>query len=341
MVYAVTFRQVYLTPSIWLAKIPNPDPERFKANSPGLAVFTCLVLPSTNLFSPGGLRAMRDEVAGQGGFDLLRTQPWRAQAAFNFPLLRRALVDGWLCWRDIDLQPEDSAAFLRDNRFPPISRDKWDFILTFTPSWSGPSSQRFNVRTIQSDNLTVLRLLRDVNCIDLVNRQKLITLIAAVQVLSATPSPGQPPIRNWRDARGLFLTPGYPALQDTYFSLAALEILGGLDRIDREQCIRGILRRHQGKGYFASPDFGGLNEYHIEGDARDTIAAFESLRILGALDRVKDLDRWQFRPQRRGAGKGQVTWNDVEAWVCQRRLERDLRERNENPHAPSRSLLQE
>ena len=128
---------------------------------------------------------------------------------------------------------------------------------------------------------------------------------------------------------------------DTYYSLAALEMLGGLDKINREQCIRGILRRHEGKGFFTSPDSGGYNEYRIEGDARDTFAAFESLRILGALNRVKDLGRWQFRPQRRGVAKGQLTWNDVEAWVCQQRLERILRNRRENPQAPVRSLLRD
>ncbi len=106
---------------------------------------------------------------------------------------------------------------------------------------------------------------------------------------SVQPPPGNPPIHDWKDVRGLFFTPCSPALQDTYFSLAALELLGGLNQIDREACIKGILKQHRGKGYFISPDSGGFNEYHIDGNARDTFAAFESLRILGALDRVKDL----------------------------------------------------
>src|ERR1035438_4130490 len=59
-----------------------------------------------------------------------------------------------------------------------------------------------------------------------------------------------------------------------------------------------------------------------------------------ALNRVKDLERWQFRPQRRGVAKGQLAWNDVEAWVCQQRLEKLLRARKENPQAAVRSLLQ-
>ena len=115
--------------------------------------------------------------------------------------------------------------------------------------------------------------------------------------------------------------------------------------IDREACVKGILKRHRGKGYFTSPDSGGFNEYHIDGSARDTIAAFESLRILGALDRVKDLEQWQFRVKSNRSSKPAangartLTWDEVEAWVCQQRLDRTLRERKENPQAPVRSLL--
>ena len=200
-------------------------------------------------------------------------------------------------------------------------------------------NKEWEVQRINDFTLNHLRWLRDVNCLDLVDRDKLIRQIASVQTLSGTP-PGQPPIHDWRDVRGLLFTPCCPALQDTYFSLAALEILGGLDKIDHEECIKGILRRHQGKGFFTSPDSGGFNEYHIDGSARDTIAAFESPRVLGGLDRVKDLDKWQFRPQRRGVAKNEVTWQDVEAWVCQQRLERILRERKDHPQAAIPSLLE-
>ena len=315
---------------------PNPAPNRF--DSPVLALFTCLVLPPTDLFSPEGLRAIRDDVAGGGGFDFLKQSDSRAQAIFNAPLLLRAVADGWISWSVLAMQPSDAAAFLRTNRFRMYSPDKWDNYLTRGESRSLVKQERFKVMRIQSDGVTQLRLLQAVNCLDLIDREKLIQQIASVQVLSATPAPGQPPIHLWRDVRGLFFTPGWPALQDTYFSLAALEILGSLDKIDREACIKGILRRHQGKGWFTSPNGGGFNEYHIDGSERDTIAAFESLRILGALDRVKDLEKWQFRPQRRD-GDMNVTWQDVEAWVCQQRLEKILHERKENPQAPVRSLL--
>ena len=107
-----------------------------------------------------------------------------------------------------------------------------------------------------------------------------------------------------------------------------------------------ILKLHRGKGFFAPPDTDEKWRVQINGDARDTIAAFESLRILGALDRVKDLDKWQFRVASYRASKSDangvriLTWDEIEAWVCQQRLGKILRERKENPAAPVRSLLE-
>ncbi len=129
-------------------------------------------------------------------------------------------------------------------------------------------------------------------------------------------------------------------MEDTYFSIAALELLGGLDTMDREACIKGILRLHQGKGFFTSPYPGGHNEYRIDGSAQDTFCAFESLRILGALSRVKDLDEWQFR-SRRNKDKSVLTWDNIEAWVMQQRFEQTMRESKASQQTPFRSLLKE
>ena len=326
---------------------PNPDPSKYKFNDPAEALFACLVLPSTNLFSPEGLRVMRDEVAGDSGFDSSKKsiRTGHDVPVFTAPLAQRAVTDGWISWSDLDIEPAEAAASLRTNKFPMYSPDTWDYLLSRGHSWSWVKQERFDVMRIQSGGVTQLRLLQALNCLGLTDREKLIQQIASVQTLSGTP-PGQPPIHDWRDVRGLFFTPCWPALQDTYFSLAALEILGGLDKIDREACIEGILKRHRGKGWFTSPNSGGYNEYHIDGSVRDTIAAFESLRILGALDRVKDLDHWQFRVASRRTshstanGVRTLTWDEVEAWVCQRRLEKILLQRKENPHAPTGSLLQ-
>jgi hypothetical protein len=189
--------------------------------------------------------------------------------------------------------------------------------------------------------LAPLKVLKDLDCLDLVDREELIAEIVPAQVLSSR-HPHSPRRAHWRVGRGLFYTPGWPAVQDTYFALQALEILGGLDRIDREACVKAILGRHKGRGRFASPEPGGYNEFRIDAGARDTIAAYECLRILGALDRVKDLDQWEFRSPKRRAGAESaqaVIWEDVEAWVCQQRLQRILESKKQNPREPYGSLI--
>lgn len=304
---------------------------------PSLALFTCLVLPETNLLPASAIQAIRDSVAGGDGFEAWRQSPYRVQSVNSSGLPRRALTCGWIDWRDLNLRPSD----LRDHLHASTSysREHWDVLLTRYSSWSWVKSERHEVLRIGADGLTQLRLWLDADYLNLLDRERLITHIASVQALSVPP-PGQPPIHDLKSVRGLFFTPGSPVLQDTCFSLAALEILGGLDRIDREACVRGILRRHAGRGFFRSPSSGGFNEYHIDGSAQDTIAAYESLRILGALDRVKDLNRWQFRVNRRRLAPHEVTWRDIEAWVATKRLARILQERARNPAAPFRSLLE-
>ena len=306
--------------------------------------FACFVLPETNLFTSSGLDAIHSTILGTSDLDAWRQNPKRLQLFMNSQF-HRAIDDGWISWQELNLQPADCEAFLHTNRSLIYAGAllglgaNWNLFLSRCDAWSWVQSQHYDVMRIQNWGVWDLRFLSEVNSLDLVDREKLIAQIAAVQTLSAHP-PGNPPIHDWKDVRGLFFTPCFPALQDTYHSLAALEILGGLDRIDREACIKGILRRHEGKGYFTSPSSGNYNEYHIDGNAQDTIAAYESLRILGALDRVKDLDKWQFRPSRVGVAKGEITWRDIEAWVCQQRLEKILREHRANPAAPYRSLLE-
>jgi prenyltransferase beta subunit len=182
--------------------------------------------------------------------------------------------------------------------------------------------------------------------LDFVERERLISYIVSLQVLSGDSSGKRPALKNWRDLKGLFYIPGWPAVKDTYYALAALEILGGLDRIDREACVKRILKLHQGRGFFTAPDTDEKWNLQIRGDAQDALCAFESLRLLGALNRVRDLGKWQFRVNSNRASKPDAngvrtpTWEEIEAWVCQQRLERILLERKENPAAPIRSLLE-
>lgn len=313
--------------------------QRRYLGDPTTALYFCLALPPTNLFTPAAMRAVHYEVFRAAGLNSQADVSDKLRPFEHAWLLHKAMSSGWFGWDDVGLQPQDATVYLHR-----LTTNEWQFRLQQRKAWSWVDNQGWEVERIDNSTWNQLRWLREVNCLDLVEREKLNQQIAAVQVLSGTP-PGQPPIHDWRAVRGLFFTPNWPALQDTYFSLAALEMLGGLDKIDREACIKGILKRHRGQGYFTSPDSGGFNEYHIDGSARDTFAAFESLRILSALDRVKDLDKWQFRVTSHRSSKPAangvrtLTWDEVEAWVCQQRLGKILRERNENPYASVRSLL--
>ena len=327
---------------------PNPDPRKYKFNDPAIALQNCLVLPPANLFSPEGLRAMRTNLLVGSGWTRQIKEEQKTALLCSSHLVRRAIGGGagWIGWDDVNLKPQDVTEYIHGNQEANHLQLKLEFLLTSEKAWSWVDNKGWDVQRAGSFTLFQLRWLREVKCLDLIDRAKLIEQIASVQALSASVPPGQPTLHNWRDVRGLFFTPCSPALEDTYYSVASLEILGGLDKIDREECIRGILRRHHGKGFFDSPSSGSYNEYHIDGSARDTFAAFESLRILGALDQVKDLDKWQFRLASYRSSKPGVngartlTWDEVEAWVCQQRLARDLAEHRQNPAAPWRSLLE-
>jgi hypothetical protein len=179
--------------------------------------------------------------------------------------------------------------------------------------------------------------------LDAVDGNVLVATLLRHQVLSEQPPAGRRLLPFPKLVHGTFLTFGSDPIHDTYHALVTLECFGALDRVDREACIRGILRFHHGRGLFGSVKQG--DGFVIFGDSRDTFWAFESLRMLGALDRVKDLDRWQFRPEwvsRKPTVPqelGHITWSEIEAWVLQQRLENILRKRKENPQAPVRSLL--
>jgi RNA polymerase sigma factor (sigma-70 family) len=322
----------------------NADSKVTLARVTTTPLFLGFVFPSTNLFTPDALRLMHKQLFRDSAFDPQDSRPGKATTFCSATTLHRAMVVGWMTLDDIQLTPKqvtDAVHAPSPYKNSPDEHFQSRSLLSRVSSWSWVKRERVeNLSRIQLYGLVELRWLRQVNGLDVVNREQLIQQIASVQVLSAQAPPGQPNIQDWRAVRGLFFTPCSPALQDTYCSIAALEILGGLERIDREACVRGILRRHQGKGYFTSPHSGDYNEYHIEGNAQDTLCAFETLRILGALDRVNDLDRWQFRVHHSRSAEGILTWNDVEAWVCQQRFERFLRERKENPQSPPRSLLE-
>jgi RNA polymerase sigma-70 factor (ECF subfamily) len=134
---------------------------------------------------------------------------------------------------------------------------------------------------------------------------------------------------------GLFQSRFGDFLRDTRDILYLLKAAHALDQIDREACIAGILRLHRGKGLFAPdplPNGAGVNL--VRCNAPNTWFAYESLRMLGALDRVPDLAQWKFRTHpgdfetiQSPTGATQVLiWPSLEAWCLQRRFMQSLAE---------------
>lgn len=298
------------------------------------------VLPPTNLMTPDTLHSIAAEISTHIGFPVTATNHSNLERLERF-LLALPLANGWFSGNGIGL---DSKAVARDLK--QRGTNEWKFgVLALSLRQCNYDGESFSMVQLDPRSLAQLRWLRNQNSLDFVERDRLINHLVSLQALSGAAVGSRPAIRNWRDLRGLFYTPGWSPLKDTYCSLAALEILGGLDRIDREACITRILKLHRGKGYFAPPRTEEEWRLQILGDAQDTFCAFESLRILGALDRVNDLEKWQFRIHSRRASKADAdgvrtpNWEEIEAWVCQQRLKRILQERNTNPTEPVGSLL--
>jgi len=168
---------------------------------------------------------------------------------------------------------------------------------------------------------------------DLVDLSPIVPTLLACQILSSNMPTGRCQMTPPESVHGLFQSRIAEFLRDTRDVLYLLDAAHALDRIDREACIAGILRFHRGKGLFIPDTLPGTNLVNlVRGDAPNTWFAFESLRMLGALDRVPDLAEWQFRSSlgdfetiKTRSGTTQVlTWPSLEAWCLQRRFTKTL-----------------
>lgn len=251
----------------------------------------------------------------------------------------KTFANGWLTETEIGFTRDDLRQFIQ--QLPP---EQAKFLL-------GLNESRVVNRNGTPGGYTVLYTdilawtipcLKRLGCPDLVDGRATVETLLRQQVLSATLPAGRRQDIDPKLLRGTFLNIGEDPIHDTWEALVILDAFGALDRVDREACINGILRFHRGKGLFGP--VGEHDRFVILGNTSDTFWAFESLRMLNALDRVKDLNRWQFRPARtstpaKDGALRAVTWSEIETWVCQQRLEKILRERKTNPQAPVRSLL--
>jgi len=300
-------------------------------------LFVCEVFPPTNLFTPEAWAATRQEVLKEEERYAPKQMPpsmSRARLFLQDRNCAKAFANGWLTETEIGFMRDDLRQFIK--QLPP---EQTKFLLGLNESRVGGNGYT----ALYTDVLAwTIPCLKRLGCLDLVDGRVTVETLLRQQVLSATMPIG------WRQdvdpklLHGMFLTFWDDPIHDTWQALVILDAFGALDRVDREACINGILRFHHGKGLFGP--VGKQDRLGIFGNTPDTFWAFESLRMLNALDRVKDLNRWQFRPARtstpaKDGALREVTWSEIETWVCQQRLEKILRERKENPQAPVRSLL--
>jgi RNA polymerase sigma-70 factor, ECF subfamily len=127
-----------------------------------------------------------------------------------------------------------------------------------------------------------------IDCMDVVDREWIVERYVAVQVLPGQAIRPEYPQFDRDLANGLFDF-GHCGLQETFAAVWTLDMLGALDQIDKEACIEGVLRFHEGRGKFRAS---GDDNIHTSGTSDNTYYAMEILRILDAWDRVPDFKRW-------------------------------------------------
>jgi len=324
-----------------LAVLADPGPDGSNALSQlQYGLYTGHVLPLKDRdFTPAVWRAMRDLL-------LKGIQTNKAMSLSTMdrmmvsPPVQTAIINGWLDARDCGYTTEEIRRLLK-----PATR--WRQTAWFEPSVIGAINRDrtpadYTVLEVSSFTRR-MQFLQRLDCLGAVDGAKAVEVLVQHQMLSTNSPPGRRKVPFPDQWHGLFLTYGYNPIIETYEAVAAVELFHALGRIDKEACVQGILRFHHGKGLFRPVKSG--DDAAIFGDERETFCAFESLRMLGALDRVKDLRTWKFRPigtsKSEATGKLRaVTWAELEAWMLQQRLERDLAEHEKNPASPWRSLLE-
>lgn len=299
------------------------------------------VLPPARLFPSNTWLAVRaklfDDLLPQSGNALARTDRF-----LGTPDLLKAAANGWFSPPEFSVSVDE---FRQTLRAAPASYQRRWFVPNECRVGNPDGGLAGYTGMMAEEAAQRILCLKRFGCLDVADGSTACEILVQHQLLSDATPTGRRSLPDPKLAHGTFLLMGHDPIRDTYYALVILDGFGALDRIDREACIRGIQRFHHGKGLFGAIKQG--DGFVIFGDSRNTFWAFESLRMLGGLNRVKDLEQWKFRPQitssasRQANGNGVIlTWSEIEAWVLQQRLKRIIRERKENPDAQIRSLLE-
>lgn len=306
-----------------------------------MTLWLAQVLPPNTFLSSNLQQTLRAKTIGEH-FSLQDAAAQRVDHLLGYRDLMQATISGWISLADLGLTREE----LRDELAiaPVFYRQSWFASQASPVNDANNVSAKYTVLFIEDIAKRVL-CLKHFDCLDVVSGDEVVELLLKHQVLSGPSPPGRRTLPYPELLHGTFLTMGYDPIQDTYQALVVLEGFGALNRINREACIRGILRFHHGQGLFGSVKEG--DGFVIFGDSRDTFWAFESLRILGGLDQAKDLPQWKFRPQFTSKPPPQpvvlrnnLTWAEIESWVLQQRLAQIIRELQKKPEGHVRSLLE-
>lgn len=284
-----------------------------------------LKLPSRELLSPVALRhvdqfmltRLRHPLFGQG------RQVNPNYSALYDSFFQRAVVSGLVSLQDLQAFGVSRAGLRRVIRS--LSAEQRSELNGLVAPVLGQNDVSLDVDTLAWR----LRFLNKVGCLDLMKWARQVRVLCAHQVRSRPARNHEGPKLGKADRaalRGLFFLWNGDVLKDTWSALTVLRLTHALNRIDREACIAGILRLDRGRGFFRfEPSPATTSRVHVPGNAEDTYCAFACLRMLGALDRVKDLGTWEFRVQKFTPAPPPppwtvAEWEEVEAWLLRRAL---------------------
>ncbi len=223
-----------------------------------------------------------------------------------------------------------------------LGKDYSGLLKTMDPDWNPLWIHRFGKDRSSSKKLNelelkeafhILGILRNYMGLDSFDWSKVHQDLSSYQYLDP-----DKPFKNHFDfdiegVLGLIVVGQYPMV-DTWRALQILEWTGGLDQIDREACIEGILDLHFGKGRFYAKLPSSPSSPWVNATAPTTYAAFHSLRILNTLEQVGDLEKWKFRPRfqrdptKTKAIDSHFYYQEIEAWLMQKELEEFLKNRS-------------
>ncbi len=301
---------------------------------------TCVVLPPRELFTDAAWMVLRTSLRSELLSLFQGKTPCDSLDLFlGFPALQDSFLNGWVSAEDLHLGGDAARQAITEM---PAGAGRLFKLESGSVIGHDGTPLEFTVLNAPSVAQRI-RTLKRLRALDLINGSNTVSTLLSHQVLSSKLPPGRRQDVDPKLVHGTFLTLGFDPLQETWQALVILDAFGALSEIDREACIEGILRFHYGKGLFGS--LRKEDGFVIFGDTRDTLCAYESLRMLGGLDRVKDLEHWRFRPHGTSPpSKNQapriLTENELEAWVCQERLNKAVRQHKENPQSPMPSLLE-